>query len=124
MNPVAKQIDLGLKHYERLVGLTADYRIRSFGAVDPVTGQQTVTELACKPKVCPYPLSFRDLAELSRAGLTQSDTRWGMRTAHGIDVTAGDRLTVAGFNYEVMEQPTAVLDEFALEWTFFARRLR
>ena len=124
MNKIGKQFDRMTSRMDKLIGLDAIYTSRSYGDLDLITGEQTISELPCRVKVRPMPLSRRDLVELAQAGLTQVETRWSMRAAYVSDVKAQDMLSVSGFNYEILDTPSSELDEFGVEWTLYTRRIR
>lgn len=124
MNKLARAFDRATQKMDRLYGVDGQYTSRELSGVDLTTGQQTITERACAVKVRAFPLSQRDLIELSQAGIDQVETRWSMRAAYVADVKPQDVLSVSGFNYEVLGTPGAILDEFGVEWTIYTRRIR
>ena len=118
-----RKLDQAAKKADRIMGQKATLTRRDAVTVDVTTGQQTATDMKSNVIVRPWPLSVREAAEFSNAGLGQIDTRWTMRTHYADDIDAGDILTVGGFDYEVTPNGAA-RDEFGVEWTIHTRRRR
>jgi hypothetical protein len=126
MNRLTRAIDQvtrAMDHPARL-GQKAIYKSRTYGAVDASTGIQAVSVSSKNVTVRSWPLTMRDQIEFARAGLAEAMTRWCMRSEYHDDVKAGDVVQVGSFEYEVLESPTATLDEFGIDWTIYTRRKR
>ena len=121
---LSKRLDTINKRMDRLYGMDASYNARVIGAFNPTTGAQTITDNVSTIRVRAEPITLRERADLSAAGVNQETTRWNIRKAEVATVKAGDILTIDSLQYEVQSEPSATLDEFELVWTVFAQRIR
>jgi hypothetical protein len=126
MNRIQRLIDRTTKRVDQpdLLGQDAVYKTVVYGDVDASTGLQSSTETSIPVKIRAWPIMTRDRMALAQAGLRQVDARWSLRAAYIETVNPGDRIEVSGFTYEVQDEPSAVLDEFGIDWIIYTRRMR
>lgn len=106
---------------DKLVGVKAKLRHRTFGELDVVTGTQSYSDSVTDVMVRSWPLSMFEQVNITQAGLDRVDTRWAMRCAYSLDVSSDDILTVNNSNYEILAS-SATKDEHGVEWTLLTRR--
>lgn len=121
MKPIARLLDQHAKHADRLLGVKAKLRRRTFGQLDVATGEQSYTDSITDVMVRSWPLSVRERIGLASAGLDQVDARWTMRGKYVTDIKSDDILTVGTFHYEVVATGVTK-DEHGVEWTILTRR--
>ena len=121
MNSIARVLDQNAKYVDRLIGVKASLRRRTFGELDVVTGEQAYTDSVTDVMVRSWPLSVRERIDLASAGLSQVDARWTMRGKYADDVKPDDILTVGTFHYEVLASGVT-RDEHGVEWTLLTHR--
>lgn len=119
MDRVTAQMDK-----DKFIGKPATFVIRTFGEVDVDTGVQEVEEFPIPVRVRSWPISVQEVSGFTQAGITEHMTRWCMRAHYVDDIQPGYMLYVLGFQYEVMQEPAAQLDEHGIDWVIYTRRMR
>ena len=118
------QSDELLQRLDKRFGLDASFTSVGAATTTPGSGKIVRSDVVTDNiKVRSKPLTIRDLDDLSRAGLQQVDTRWGMRKAYVDNIKAEDLLSIdgTGFTYVVLQ---ATLDQLQLDWLILTRRQR